>query len=136
MMEEERVRKAVDEFIAEQVDTVPQLEGLLILWNSRPKEWPPAEMARALYVSPDAAQRILQDLARRGLIAVVQQPERYFYQQQSEEKESIIRALDSIYRREIIRISTMIHSKASAAVREFARAFRFTKERESDKEKR
>ena len=37
---------------------------------------------------------------------------------------------NSIYRKELIRISRLIHSKPPAAVREFAKAFRFKKERE------
>jgi hypothetical protein len=36
---------------------------------------------------------------------------------------------EAVYRRQIVRISTLIHSKPSSAVRDFARAFRFTKEK-------
>ena len=39
-------------------------------------------------------------------------------------------AVDTTYRRELIRVSRLIHSKPSAAVREFARAFRLKKERD------
>jgi hypothetical protein len=38
--------------------------------------------------------------------------------------------VDAAYRRDLVRISTMIHAKASSAVREFARAFRLKKERD------
>jgi hypothetical protein len=38
--------------------------------------------------------------------------------------------VDTAYRREIVRISTMLHSKTSPSVREFARAFRFKKDRD------
>jgi len=41
---------------------------------------------------------------------------------------SLMEELDRTYRRELVRISRMIHSKASPAVREFARAFKFTKD--------
>jgi len=36
--------------------------------------------------------------------------------------------VDETYRREVVRVSTLIHSKPSSPVRDFARAFRFTKE--------
>jgi hypothetical protein len=36
--------------------------------------------------------------------------------------------VDSIYRRELVRVAGMIHSKASSAVLDFARAFRFKKD--------
>lgn len=136
MMEEEQVRKAVDEFIAEQIDTVPHLEALMILWNSRPKEWTVPEMAKALYISDDAARTLLQDLSRRDLAVQMSAPvETYSYQSISEEQDALLRSVDAIYRREVVRISTIIHAKAPSSVREFARAFRFIKEKESDKDK-
>jgi hypothetical protein len=36
--------------------------------------------------------------------------------------------VDATYRRELVRISSMIHSKPSPAVRQFARAFRLKKD--------
>ncbi|HEU5411046.1 MAG TPA: hypothetical protein VFU57_08500 [Candidatus Acidoferrales bacterium] len=133
-MSEEWVRKAVDQFILNEIDSVPHLEALLLLWNTRPKQWPVDEMAKALYVPPDLAQRIMQELARRGLIATQAEPERYSYIAQSDETETLMRSVDEIYRRELVRISRMIHGKAPSAVREFARAFRFTKEKEPGKD--
>lgn len=76
----------------------------------------------------------MQELARRGLIATQAEPERYSYIAQSDETETLMRSVDEIYRRELVRISRMIHGKAPSAVREFARAFRFTKEKEPGKD--
>jgi hypothetical protein len=36
--------------------------------------------------------------------------------------------VEKTYRRELLRISRMIHSKAPSSVREFARAFKFKKD--------
>lgn len=86
-------------------------------------------MARALYVSPDVAQEILRRLAQRRLIAeVTGNSGQYIVLAESEEKEQMPASLDRIYRRELVRISDMIHSKASRAVRDFASAFRFKKD--------
>jgi len=41
---------------------------------------------------------------------------------------NLMEEVDRTYRRELVRISRMIHSKASPAVREFARAFKFKKD--------
>jgi hypothetical protein len=57
-------------------------------------------------------------------------PQKYAYFPLSDEQNEMMRVVDSAYRRDLVRISTMIHSKASPAVREFARAFRFKKERD------
>ncbi|HUN84308.1 MAG TPA: hypothetical protein VMU48_08005 [Terracidiphilus sp.] len=122
-------REEVDRFILDEIDSVPELEALLLIWNSRPKDWSSDEMAKALYDKADSTQGILRSLVQRGLIAE-ETGSRGLYTaiSDSPEKEAMLTALDRIYRREIVRISTMIHSKASRAVRDFARAFRFKKD--------
>ncbi|HTR64440.1 MAG TPA: hypothetical protein VMH85_01620 [Terriglobales bacterium] len=102
-----------------------------MLWNSRPAVWTTEELAKRLYVDTGVGRVLVEDLARKRLIAPVPGvPEQYRYQSLSEEKDLLIGRLDLIYRREVVRISNMIHSKPSSAVRDFARAFRFTKERD------
>ena len=120
---------AVDEFIQRELDSVPHLEALLLLWNSRPKQWSVAEMGAALYVNDSAARDILQNLTRRQL-ATRADDESYAYHSASPERDTLLAALEGNYRRNLIRISRMIHEKASPGVREFADAFRFKKDRE------
>jgi predicted transcriptional regulator len=128
MNEETAYTKEVDEFILDQIDTVPHLEALLLLWNSRPKQWTVEEMADALYVPSGVARNILQGLTRRGLLARQGASDLYGYE--SGKRDGLIQAVDAAYRRNLIRISRMIHSKAAPGIREFAQAFRFTKDRE------
>lgn len=132
MDREEEVRAKVDQFILDEIDSVPHLEALLLVWIRRPKQWSTEEMARALYVQPERAAKILQDLVNRSLLSESQEsgPTFFFYHAKSSERDDLLLALDRIYRREVVRVSTMIHAKASPAVRDFARAFRFKKERE------
>ena len=118
------------QFILKHIDSVPQLEALLLLWNSSPRFWSASEVADRLYISPQDAKVILQDLTQRRLLQSLSETEAYFYQPSSEEQDRLIAAVDETYRKEIVPISTMIHSKASRAVRDFAQAFKFTKERE------
>ncbi len=119
----------VRQFLLDQIDSVPHLEALLLLWNSRPKLWEADELARRLYVGREVALRLLQDLARQQLIdSDAGSPERYCYRDEPADRSRLIRMVDETYRREIVRISTLIHSKPSSPVRDFARAFRFTKE--------
>ena len=121
-MEDHAARKNVDEFILERIDGVPHLEALLLIWNQRPKTWTVDEIANALYVHADVSRKILEDLRQQSLIA--QGQDQYFYEEQSEEKNKLMQAVDKTYRSELVRISTMIHAKASPALRDFARAFR------------
>jgi predicted DNA-binding transcriptional regulator len=121
--------KDVDSFILNEVDSVPHLEALLILRARRPRRLSPAEVASQLYISEDSATSILQDLERRGLLrSFASEPIGYEYSP-SDELEALVKQVEITYRRELVRVANMIHSKASSAVRDFARAFRFTKEK-------
>lgn len=125
MTQEDLERQQVDRFVIEEIDSVPHLEALLLLWNSRPKQWSPEEMGKALYLTTEYTQAVLQELVSHKLAS--SEAGRYAYEPDPE-RDKVIEALDRVYRREIIRISNMIHSKASPAVRAFARAFRLKKD--------
>jgi predicted ArsR family transcriptional regulator len=121
----------VFQFIFDNIDSVPHLEALLLLWNSRPAKWSPEDLAKRLYINRNAARDLLQDLSREEIIAPVPDAaEQFYYRTKSPEMDRLIETVDKTYRKEIVRVSTLIHSKASSAVRDFARAFRFTKKRE------
>ena len=118
-------------FINERIESVPHLEALLLLWNSKPKHWSAEELAKRLYVDPKAAQTVFRDLSRQNLISSSPDPpEEFFYESISEENDRVIAAVQAKYRTEIVAISNMIHRNVSSAVRDFADAFRFKKERE------
>jgi predicted ArsR family transcriptional regulator len=125
MDNEDPVRRQVDQFISEQVESVPHLEALLLVWKRRPKSWTAAEMAGALYIPPEQAVAILRDLETRRLVEA--ETDGYVWRADNA-RDGLIGNVERIYRRELIRISNMIHSKASAAVREFARAFKLKKD--------
>jgi len=37
-------------FILNQIDSVPQMEALVLVWESRPKKWEESEIVERLYV--------------------------------------------------------------------------------------
>jgi predicted transcriptional regulator len=119
----------VYQFLMEEIDSVPHLEALLLLWNTRPQGWSQEKLAERLYVSQSVADRLLQDLVRQGVVGETESG-LYSYNSKLQERNRIIGLLDARYRKEVVRISTLIHSKPSSSLRDFARAFRFTKERE------
>lgn len=122
-------RLQVDRFILEQIDSVPHLEALLLLFNSRPKAWSTVEMAKSLYVRNEVAAKILDSLLHRNLIAThPDQPDLFVYNPDDQTQNRLLNDVDAVYRKEVVRISSLIHSKASAGVRDFARAFRFKKD--------
>ena len=129
MINPDEERAIVDRFLLEQIDSVPHLEALLLLWNSRPKAWSVDEMAKALFLGSGPSKDILDKLVRKHLIVLDSVSGNYQYQPDPS-IDALLFAVNSAYRRELIRISRLIHAKAPAAVREFAKAFRFKKERE------
>lgn len=119
------------EFIQENLDSVPHLEALMLLWNSRPVGWALEELASRLYIPTERVSALLHDLIRLQLVTESEsQPPKYSYFARSESQNETMHCVDAAYRRDLVRISTMLHSKASSSVREFARAFRLKKEQD------
>ena len=52
-------------FVLDQIETVPHLEALLLLWNSRPQPWTVENLSKRLYVSTEIVDALLDDLVRR-----------------------------------------------------------------------
>ncbi len=122
-------REQLDRFLVEVIDTVPQLEALLLIWNRRPKKWYCSELARALYSSQELAQEVVQHLVQHQLLIRAEgSADCYMLRAGSPETERLLADLDAMYRRELVRVSNLIHAKAPRAVRDFASAFRFKKE--------
>lgn len=65
-------------------------------------------------------------LADRGFFA--REGEAYWYSPKTPELDSVVEALATSYTRALIAVTTAIHSKPSASVRQFAAAFRLRKE--------
>lgn len=131
MAEHEPQDAAVDSFIVEEIESVPHMEALLLLWRTRPRAWTAGEMGAALYISEGEAAGILQGLGRRRLCRT---PEGvvdcWIYDGASGKLNDIVDRVEHAYRRELVRISRMIHAKGTPGMRGFAQAFRFKKDRE------
>lgn len=114
----------------EEIDSVPELEALLLLRQHRCNSWTAIELAKRLYIDPEQTRALLAELNRKQLVQFISgEPEACCYQPRSPETDAVIARVEAVYRHEIVRISTLIHAKPSAAIRDFARAFRFTKEK-------
>jgi DNA-binding MarR family transcriptional regulator len=128
-MTEPAISQHVLQFIAQQIDTVPQLECLLLLYEHDNDAWIPEKVAARIYTSPQVARAILDTLQRRGLVAAEGDPQRYRFAPGGTASRELVRDVAEEYQRNLVPIATFIHSKASASVREFARAFDLKKDR-------
>jgi len=116
------------QFVSERIDTVPQMEALLLLWENQTRAWDEDEIGARIYVTPDVAAEIMRTLQRRQLIHA-DGVNRYRYNPAWDRTGVLMAQVATEYRRHLVAMATLIHSKAPSSVREFARAFDLKKER-------
>ena len=121
---------ALKQFVEQHIESVPQLEALLLLRRDPQRGWTAAEIAKELYVPENASATLLVDLARRGFVAAAPDG-RSVYRSRSEEENKLIDELAEVYRQRRVAVISLIYSKPLNKVQTFADAFRFSKENPS-----
>ena len=129
MAAENEVPAEVLRFLDENIDTVPQLETLLMMSQAQDRSWLVAEVAARNYITEQRAEEVLHSLQRRGLVSADEASLRFRFNPASPEIQAIVRDVALYYQANLSRITTLIHSKPSASIKEFARAFDFKKDR-------
>ena len=119
----------VARFIVEKLDSVAQLEALLLLRRSPEGQWSVQALASRLYIEEKQTVELLTDLCAKGLAtATASAPRQYRYQPSSTELREIVDRLDEMYSKHLVPITNLIHSKPKPRVQEFADAFKFRKD--------
>jgi DNA-binding MarR family transcriptional regulator len=115
----------VEQFLLSAVDTVPHLEALLLIFQNPTAVWSVNDLAARIYVDATQAAAVLEDLTRRQLITRLDEsPARYQFFARSAEQTELLNKVAQAYRTQLVQVARFIHSKPSASVRDFARAFR------------
>ena len=127
-MKRAEIPAAVLEFVAKRIDTVTQLETLLIMSAEESRFWSVDEIAARVYVARPSAAAVLHALQEQRLIAVDDAGTLFRFRPASEEERQTILQTAIAYRVHLIPIATLIHKKASGPVQEFARAFSLKKD--------
>lgn len=113
--------QTVRDFILQYIDSVAELEGLLLLRAETSHTWTTAKLAGRLYVDEHAAESTLTALHRAGLVSLADGGFRY--RPASDAMRLAIDELATSYPRFLIPITNLIHSKPRS-LRDFADAFR------------
>jgi hypothetical protein len=123
------ITEDVRAFIAEYIDSVEQLEILLLLRRTAPKEWSATAVSQELYISPESAARRLEEFHRAGICSMKQaSPEPlYWYNPNLREMDMTIGRLASTYEERRVRVINLIFSRPVDHIRSFADAFRIRK---------
>lgn len=66
-MAEELIPPDLRDFIQRHIDSVAQLEALLLLFNRPADSWTPSWVAGKLYIGDDQAEQVLDALCADGL---------------------------------------------------------------------
>jgi len=119
----------VRQFILDKIDSVAQLEALLLLRANPSDDWDAAAVAKRLYVDePQAGSALNRSLEEKLLFTPSAEPRRYRYQPESPELGRMIDRVAEIYSKHLVPVTNLIHSKPKSRVQEFADAFKFRKD--------
>ena len=113
------------DFIAKSIDSVAQLEALLLLRANPETSWDVVQLARRLYVNEAEAAGILAHLVEQGF--AVEQDGSYRYDRLTKPAATIARLADA-YARQLIPITNLIHAKPRG-IRAFADAFKIKRDK-------
>jgi predicted transcriptional regulator len=113
---------SVKDFIARHIESVEQLDVLLLLRATPTKDWTADEVQRALVTQPESAASWLKDLEGRGLAK--RDGRSYRFAPPTPEIERTIDALAEAYAKYRVTVIGLIFSKPSERITTFADAFR------------
>lgn len=124
------IPEEVRQFILHHIDSIAQMEGLLLLCADPQKEWSAATIARGLFVDESQAAALLARLSEQGFIAPARSglSLHYQYQPKSSELDSMVERMTGFYRQYLIPVTNLIHSKSKTRIQEFADAFKIGKD--------
>ena len=119
---------AVLQFILKRIDTVTELETLLIMCADEARAWSVDDIASRIYVPAPGAAAVLHGISVKGLVSADASGRGYRFSPANDELRQVVQQTDAAYRTNLIPIATLIHNKASGPVQEFARAFSLKKD--------
>lgn len=111
-------------FIIRYIDSIAQLEALLLLRNNPADNWDVAKTAARLYTSEAEAEAVLTHLAEAGFLA--RDGHNVKYSPADDELARLVDELAEAYARQLIPVTNLIHAK-HRRIRQFADAFKFRK---------
>lgn len=112
----------VRELIARRIDSVADLEALLLLCNEPGQAWTSGSVARRLYIDEARAAATLLRLEQRGLVAACPDGG-WRYAPETPALADAVQGLRDVYSQRLVAITTLIHGKPARGIEEFARAF-------------
>jgi len=120
----------VQQFILDRIDSIAQLEALVILRNTPDSWWPSAAIAERLYITESTCRAEMDGLTRQQLLLDREEggARAYRYRPSTGDLREMVDRLVYYYSKHLVPISNLVHSKPRTRINEFARAFTITKQ--------
>jgi hypothetical protein len=117
-------------FVLTGIPSVPFLEALLLLRADAGRTWSSNAVAERLYVRDRAAHALLDQLCQAGMAreCVSGDAPAWCYHPATPATGELIDRLAELYARQLVQVTTLIHSKLDRKAQQFANAFTWRKE--------
>lgn len=124
----ESLPEDIRRFLLAHIDSIAEMEALVMLSRAPHEAWSATQVAARLYVRADEGERILARLTSEGL-AERRADGSFVHARLPEAQAQTVVHLVALYATHLIPITNLIHSKggAGARIRQFADAFHLRK---------
>jgi hypothetical protein len=118
----------LDHFIAQEINSLEQLEILLFVSGNPHKWWTVQDVYNVVKSSLQSVGERLNEMVTRGFVRK-DTDERYQFAPQDENIWDLTSELRNAYKEKSVKVVQAIYSKPPDAVQEFAKAFRLRKDK-------
>lgn len=131
-MSSEDIPQNVSQFIVDHINSVEQLETLLLLHAEPAREWTAEQIAKELRTSTDAARLRLTELKRIPCVEEISSaPPKYRFATSNAALCPIVDAVARQYKDRRVSIISLIYTKPANELRAFSDAFRIKKKEDT-----
>jgi hypothetical protein len=123
------VPSEVQRFVLDRIDSIAQLEAILMMRNAPDTWWPSSTLAERLYIADQTCRSELDVLCQNGLVVAREEDIgwSYRYAPSNGELREFVDRLVYYYSHHLVPISNLIHGKPRTRIHEFADAFALKK---------
>jgi hypothetical protein len=125
---ESEISKEVLEYIAEHINSLEQLEILLLLKDQPTREWTAEAVFTVIQSSQSSVSQRLQEFGEKGLL-IQRQTGLFQYAPKDESLAQTIHALSAAYKERRMKVIELIYRKPIDEVQSFADAFKLRKDK-------
>lgn len=126
----DRIPSDVKQFILDHIDSIAQLEALLLLRGSPDTWWDPETAAERLYITVESCLPVLEGLTTAGLLLRNEREDDkekgYRYRPDTGDLREMVDRLAYYYEKHLVPVSNLVHSKPKTRIQEFSQAFKLS----------